>query len=196
MRTSRLRRSRSGFTLIELLVVIAIIAVLIALLLPAVQSAREAARRAQCTNNLKQIGLAIHNYISSMEALPPSGSSHSTSGLTGYHEPVANPFGMKPRILPYMEQTAVYNSINFSVDPEWGFTDGWEPANITAKATRIGAFLCPSDLRKGNRNNRGSTGGDASQTANYMNNIGGNRYYSGGAPDGPAYFQGSTPNNS
>jgi prepilin-type N-terminal cleavage/methylation domain-containing protein len=68
---------RRGFTLIELLVVIAIIAVLIALLLPAVQAAREAARRAQCVNNLKQIGLAVHNYISTMDALPPSGSSHS-----------------------------------------------------------------------------------------------------------------------
>jgi len=187
---------RRGFTLIELLVVIAIIAVLIALLLPAVQSAREAARRAQCVNNLKQIGLAMHNYISSIDSLPPSGSSHSTAGLTGYHEPVANPFSMKVRILPYMEQQAVYNAINFAVDPEWGNTDGWEPANFTAKSMRIGAFICPSDLRKGNRNNRGSTGGDVSTVTNYANNIGGNRWYNAGIPDGPAYFQGSSPNNS
>jgi prepilin-type N-terminal cleavage/methylation domain-containing protein/prepilin-type processing-associated H-X9-DG protein len=190
-------KRRCGFTLIELLVVIAIIAVLIALLLPAVQSAREAARRAQCVNNLKQIGLAIHNYISSIDSLPPSGSSHSTKGLTGYHEAVANPYAMKVRILPFMEQQNVYNAINFALDPEWGFdSSGWEMANTTAKAMRISSFLCPSDLRKGNRNNRGSTGGDVSQTTNYMNNIGGNRWYNGGAPDGPAYFHGSSPNNS
>src|SRR5947209_4164363 len=87
---------RRGFTLIELLVVIAIIAVLIALLLPAVQSAREAARRSQCVNNLKQIGLAIHNYISSMDVLPPAGSSHITNGN------VRNAWPMKIRSLPYM----------------------------------------------------------------------------------------------
>jgi len=187
---------RRGFTLIELLVVIAIIAVLIALLLPAVQAAREAGRRAQCVNNLKQIGLAVHNYISSIDALPPSGSSHSTKALTGYHEPVANPFGMKPRILPYMEQQNVYNAINFSVDPEWGYDQGgWESANVTAKSMRISSFLCPSDLRKGNRGDRGATGNNVSQTTNYMNNIGGNRFYNGGAPDGPAYYPGTSPNN-
>jgi len=188
---------RRGFTLIELLVVIAIIAVLIALLLPAVQAAREAARRSQCVNNLKQIGLAVHNYISSIDSLPPSGSSNSSLGSGVYNQPVTNPFGMKPRILPYMEQQQVYNAINFSVDPEWGFAgDSWEYANITAKAMRISSFLCPSDLRKGNRNDRGSTGANISQVTNYMNNIGGNRWYNGGATDGPAYFPGSTPNNS
>lgn len=190
-------KRRSGFTLIELLVVIAIIAVLIALLLPAVQSAREAARRAQCINNLKQIGLAVHNYVSSIDALPPSGSSHiDRSGI--YNQQVTNPFSMKPRILPYMEQQQVYNAINFAVDPEWGSYSGWEGANITAKAMRINSFLCPSDQRKGNRNNRGSVfdgrggGGDVSQVANYMNNIGGNRLYNGGKPDGPAYYPGTS----
>jgi prepilin-type N-terminal cleavage/methylation domain-containing protein/prepilin-type processing-associated H-X9-DG protein len=192
-----MKKSRRGFTLIELLVVIAIIAVLISLLLPAVQSAREAARRAQCVNNLKQIGLAVHSYASSMDSLPPSGSSHSTAGLTGYHEPVANPYGMKPRILPYMEQQVVYNSINFSIDPEWGFdTSGWETANTTAKSISIASFLCPSDLRKGNRNNQDATTSDVAQMTNYANNIGGNRWYNGGAPDGPAYFPGSSVNNS
>jgi prepilin-type N-terminal cleavage/methylation domain-containing protein/prepilin-type processing-associated H-X9-DG protein len=184
---------RRGFTLIELLVVIAIIAVLIALLLPAVQAAREAARRAQCVNNLKQIGLAVHNYISSIEALPPSGSSNWSPG---YYVSLTNAFSIKARILPYMEQQQVFNATNFSVDPEWGTDNGWEPANRTVKGIRIAAFLCPSDLRKGNRNNRGATDGSVSQQANYLNNIGGNRMYNGGQPDGPAYYPGSSPNNS
>ena len=180
-----------GFTLIELLVVIAIIAVLIALLLPAVQSAREAARRAQCTNNLKQIGLAVHNYHSTNDALPPSGSSHFFGGY------IRGGFSCKTRILPYMEQTQVFNAINFALDPEWsngyGVDDGgWERTNVTAKSVRIDAFLCPSDLKKGNRNNRGG-GSDTSQSTNYNENIGGNRWFYGGIPNGIAYFPGSTP---
>jgi prepilin-type N-terminal cleavage/methylation domain-containing protein/prepilin-type processing-associated H-X9-DG protein len=187
------RRPR-GFTLIELLVVIAIIAVLIALLLPAVQAAREAARRAQCINNLKQIGLAMHNYISTNDALPPSGSSHYLGGAAPNGVPVANAFSMKVRILPFMEQQQIFNAVNFGLDPEWRplYSD-WEPANVTAKAMRISSFLCPSDLRKGNRGDRGATGGNVSQTTNYANNIGGNRMYNGGVPDGPAYYAGSTP---
>src|SRR5262249_26834829 len=104
--------NRRGFTLIELLVVIAIIAVLIALLLPAVQAAREAARRAQCVNNLKQLGLAIANYESSNGCLPPSDMA------TTYNSGSANvnDFGMKVRILPYMEQTSLFNSFNQSYE--------------------------------------------------------------------------------
>src|SRR3982751_5576547 len=90
-----------GFTLIELLVVIAIIAVLIALLLPAVQAAREAARRIQCTNNLKQIGLAVHNYGDSLGSLPPGASGCCNGTWQAF-------------ILPYMEQGALSNSYNFS----------------------------------------------------------------------------------
>jgi prepilin-type N-terminal cleavage/methylation domain-containing protein/prepilin-type processing-associated H-X9-DG protein len=190
---------RRAFTLIELLVVIAIIAVLIALLLPAVQSAREAARRAQCVNNLKQIGLAIHNYHSTNDALPPSGSSHNDPTIGGF---VRGPFSCKVRILPFMEQQQLFNTVNFTLDPEWpnGYgvnSNGWEASNVTAKATRISAFLCPSDLKKGNRNNRSSAvdvvnNPDVSQSTNYNENIGGNRWFYGGAPNGIAYFPGSS----
>src|SRR2546423_439406 len=107
-------RNRRGFTLIELLVVIAIIAVLIALLLPAVQSAREAARRSQCTNNLKQMGLAFHNYHSANNAFPPakiySGSCYWSNAGAGL---VLNTTAFS-MILGYMEQTPLYNAYNFS----------------------------------------------------------------------------------
>src|SRR5690348_10437252 len=99
---------RRGFTLIELLVVIAIIAVLIALLLPAVQAAREAARRSQCVNNLKQMGLAVQNYIDSQGAVPPTGVNIPTGT-----QPVGT-FGMKPRLLPYMEQAMMFNALNIT----------------------------------------------------------------------------------
>src|SRR5262245_42441532 len=94
-------RGLRGFTLVELLVVIAIIGILIALLLPAVQTAREAARRGQCTNNLKQIGLSLHNYHDSRNSFP------ATSGF-------ARGWGLIPVMLPYIEQQALYNQINFA----------------------------------------------------------------------------------
>src|SRR5436309_2506280 len=102
------RRPRRGFTLIELLVVIAIIAVLIALLLPAVQAAREAARRSQCVNNLKQLGLALHNYISSNDTVPPAGGYYSLPTYTAAQNASA-----LVRLLPAMEQSAAYNAYNF-----------------------------------------------------------------------------------
>jgi prepilin-type N-terminal cleavage/methylation domain-containing protein/prepilin-type processing-associated H-X9-DG protein len=128
------RATTRGFTLIELLVVIAIIGVLIALLLPAVQAAREAARRAQCVNNLKQIGLAVHNYAQRVGSFPigqgpePSGSWFGWSSLA--------------MILPDLEQAPVYNAINFAI-PD-GSAPG-TPQNLTAQNTRVVAFLCPSD---------------------------------------------------
>src|SRR5207237_63004 len=109
---------RRGFTLIELLVVIAIIAVLIALLLPAVQAAREAARRSQCVNNLKQLGLAIQNYTDAVGALPPT----ATTSPSGFPSQPTNNFGMKARLLPYLEQGAMFNALNqsFIAEPAAG----------------------------------------------------------------------------
>ena len=121
--------SRRGFTLIELLVVIAIIAVLIALLLPAVQSARDAARRAQCTNNLKQMALAMHNYISSNEALPTMYVIYSIDAS------VRTPPRRKARwrMLPYLEQNSIYNAINFNVTARWGASGSDVMALATAR---------------------------------------------------------------
>jgi prepilin-type N-terminal cleavage/methylation domain-containing protein/prepilin-type processing-associated H-X9-DG protein len=126
-----MRAKRRGFTLVELLVVIAIIGILIALLLPAVQAAREAARRSQCTNNMKQLALAFHNYH----------DTHKTFPSFQYHNPAWSswrghgPFSM---ILPYIEQNATYDLIDFNV--EWDHGN-----NRAARDVHINAFSCPSD---------------------------------------------------
>ena len=127
-------RFSRAFTLIELLVVIAIIGVLVALLLPAVQAAREAARRAQCVNNLKQIGLALHNYEGTHQTLPPGYvSSFDASGTD-----LGPGWGWAAMMLPQIEQTTAYSAINFSLNVE-------VPANLTARLVVVGGFLCPSD---------------------------------------------------
>jgi prepilin-type N-terminal cleavage/methylation domain-containing protein/prepilin-type processing-associated H-X9-DG protein len=135
------RTIRQGFTLIELLVVIAIIAVLIALLLPAVQAAREAARRSQCTNNLKQIGLALHNYHQSNNIFP-MGKSQSLQSPTSLQYSGWGEFGANALILSYMEQSQIYSAINFSFSCMWSYG---AYANATAVQTVVNTFLCPSD---------------------------------------------------
>ena len=150
-----MKKFRSGFTLIELLVVIAIIAVLIALLLPAVQSAREAARRSQCLNNLKQIGIAIANYESSFKLYPfGKGLVYSplaVPGAAGYAR-----WSVISQLLMFIEQGNLYNAINFNLPPETPGMAGAVPfmpayenpnrENMTACLTQVATLLCPSDV--------------------------------------------------
>ena len=147
-----------GFTLIELLVVIAIIAVLIALLLPAVQSAREAARRIQCTNNLKQIGLAFANYESSNQLYPPGGMTlvSGFAGATWGNEASNNGVSWVALILPYLEQNPVYSSINFSLSVNTNFVQTF----ATAWYTRLSVMSCPSDGDQQGFRNVGSGNGN------------------------------------
>jgi prepilin-type N-terminal cleavage/methylation domain-containing protein/prepilin-type processing-associated H-X9-DG protein len=132
--------SRRAFTLIELLVVIAIIAVLIALLLPAVQAAREAARRMQCTNNLKQLGLATHGYISQNNAFPALSSNFANPGFGGPSLAAGDwPLGWAVKLLPGLEQQALYNTANYSLSVN-------NAADTrTLCATRVNTLICPSE---------------------------------------------------
>ena len=159
-------RSR-GFTLIELLVVIAIIAVLIALLLPAVQAAREAARRSQCVNNLKQIGLAMHNYHSAHGSFPIGRTGIGSTYPASNGDPNRRTWAWL--LLPHLEQTALYNSINFELTFYL-----WE--NTTAMRSQVNAYDCPSDPNATELLSI-STAQTVRMNGNYMVNWGNTHWY-------------------
>jgi prepilin-type N-terminal cleavage/methylation domain-containing protein/prepilin-type processing-associated H-X9-DG protein len=125
---------RRGFTLIELLVVIAIIAILIGLLLPAVQKVRDAAARAKCQNNLKQIGLALQGYHDVNRQFPPG----YVSGVTSEGDDTGPGWGWAAYLLPHMEQQPLFNQINFALPIE-------APANAAARVVLVPSYLCPAD---------------------------------------------------
>lgn len=204
MQTSRAKQRSLGFTLIELLVVVAIIAVLIALLLPAVQQAREGARRAQCINKLKQIGLALHNYNSSFNCFPPGRMDPDLmvagvvqTSYTNYNATDGNPantftgfWSAHCHILPYMDATQVYENFNMEslnagriyVTGTGGTTRVPLNLNFTAFTLAQGMYICPSDPNQ--------TGNGISENS-YRYNFGGSTPYGGGRnrPDntkGPA----------
>ncbi|MFO0890893.1 MAG: DUF1559 domain-containing protein [Isosphaeraceae bacterium] len=154
-----------AFTLIELLVVIAIIAVLISLLLPAVQSAREAARRAQCTNNLKQLGLALHNYADVHGRFP---IARGTRPARPYDVTSRYNYSGFSMILPFMEQTPIYSAINFNL------TMTVQEGNSTVLSVAISSYLCPSDSQMPPSNWGGT---------NYRFNEGSNILYAHGETD-------------
>lgn len=156
-------RLREGFTLVELLVVIAIVGLLIALLLPAVQSAREAARRMQCTNNLRQFGIALHNYHDSLGSFPP--------GRLTY--PVV--YSPQARLLPFLEQASVNNLINYNVTFVGADLPSW--ANAVAAQTPIPGFCCPSDADR--------VPGSVFAATSYFGNVGSGQVDNGNLNTGP-----------
>jgi len=178
---------RRGFTLIELLVVIAIIAVLIALLLPAVQMAREAARRSQCVNNLKQIGLALHNYHDVHGVFPPD-NMRAADGWGG--NPNTDPrWSMKVFLLPYLDAQAVYNAGNLD-QPGWPRRglggSGWRATqcvNWTMCAAKLEVFMCPSDPHPDHTMQNANS-------QNYAPNTGTERFYNGWRSNGICYAPG------
>jgi len=151
-------KTRRGFTLIELLVVIAIIAVLIGLLLPAVQKVREAAARTKCTNNLKQIGLALHNYCDVMNWFPEA------------RDPYPLCFSPHAHLLPFLEQQNVFNLITLTAAN--GATSTYKGVNATAAVTVVPIFSCPSDVVGAVLGGNGATPGVTFAGTNYVSCVG------------------------
>jgi prepilin-type N-terminal cleavage/methylation domain-containing protein/prepilin-type processing-associated H-X9-DG protein len=185
---------RGGFTLIELLVVIAIIAVLIALLLPAVQAAREAARRMQCVNNLKQLGLAVQNYVSANDTLPPAGSWYGSPvppKATAY--PGSGTYvnglcaSMKVRLLPFIEQQAMYNAYNFA-GSDYGGPSALNALNLTIMYSQVNSLICPSDPYPGDT--LSVWNGKPCGVTNYPNCMGIEPVISGGRLNGASWYVG------
>jgi prepilin-type N-terminal cleavage/methylation domain-containing protein len=155
---------QKAFTLVELLVVIAIIAILVGLLLPAVQSAREAARRIQCTNRLRQIGLAIHTYESSVGKFPPGCISPTVLGKNGWNRPgvpdFSTDFTWATQILPQIEQGNIYDSYDFTQPPV-------SQVNATARSQLVSTYICPSDSPQINEPRPGQIGGGTTGVGNW-----------------------------
>ncbi len=179
-RESKTQNPRYAFTLVELLVVIAIIGILIALLLPAVQAAREAARRLQCANNLKQIGLALHNYHGALNCFPPGAQTipvHPRTWATGFG------ISWMLAILPYHEQTTVYQNVDTAktTDLDYGHDNipalqGVAPAIYACPSSRMERFslLGQSDVNVLLANYTGIAGADAHDPAERFNGVGHN----------------------
>ena len=194
---TRSHSRRAAFTLIELLVVIAIIAILIALLLPAVQQAREAARRTQCKNNLKQIGLALHNYQDAMKYYPPSFCIPKATALTTNN----GSWSIHGRLLPYLEQANAYDKVNLSVGWDLLPNSDYDPNTVDIPSVRVPTYQCPSEVNSDARSTAISPNGSTSITVNicplnYGFNMGTWQVYrpvTGEGGDG-AFFVNSTTN--
>jgi prepilin-type N-terminal cleavage/methylation domain-containing protein len=189
------QRRRVGFTLVELLVVIAIIGILVALLLPAIQAAREAARRTECSNRLKQLGVAIHNYHDSHQVFPPGGIV-TAEMCPGSGAPPTKPAFSSGKcdksrapwtvlILPFLEQTSLYEKFNFNTS----FAHTWDEGCNTNRSLQFSNnpnYQCPSDPNSkpsiGNNNYNGCQGGGpASQAACTSESSSGRKFYTNGA---------------
>lgn len=181
-----LSRSKSyGFTLVELLVVIAIIGVLIGLLLPAVQSAREAGRRTSCSNNLKQMGLAMHVYHDSKKAMPPGYVSPGVAAADPSSSETSKGYAWGLLILPHMEEGAVADSIDQSLEA----TDA---ANATAAAAvRLGVFVCPTDAPPATFDVTSSAGTISLPSSNYAAILGWNNVSTEAGQGNGVYFRNS-----